>query len=61
MPAENPITEAISSVIQEYSRIAKNSDKKRAPKIKGKKGKGSDMIRNVFEEQGLSLAEFRRP
>ena len=61
MPAENPITEAISSVIQEYSRIAKKSDKKRAPKIKGKKGRGGDMIRKVFEEQGLSLTEFRSP
>ena len=41
MPAENPITDAIAQITQEYKRLKKDTPKKQAPRIRIKENKAS--------------------
>ena len=59
--ADNPYTDAITMVAESYKHLLKNKTKKKTRRVVGKAVQGSDLIRSALAEEGLSLAEFRRP
>ena len=48
-------------VAESYKHLLKNKTKKKTRRVVGKAVQGSDLIQSALAEEGLSLAEFRRP
>ena len=59
MPAENPYSNAIFSVIQEYRAFKKNADKSKTPKVRVKTTPETDPVDRVLSELGFDINELR--
>tara|TARA_R100000655_G_scaffold86307_3_gene126306 strand:- start:1171 stop:1359 length:189 start_codon:yes stop_codon:yes gene_type:complete len=62
LPSKNPVTEAITSVIDEYKLLVKESAKKenRTPRI-SPAGESQALLEKMLAKNNLSIDEFRRP
>ena len=57
MPAENPITDAISQITQEYKRLKKDTPKKQAPRIRAKSMKEENslpLLKKTLADLGMN-------
>jgi|TARA_Y100000310_G_C20615964_1_gene780636 hypothetical protein len=59
LPAENPYSEAIFSVIQEYQQHRKDAKKSAVPKVRAKAASDIDPVVQALESLGLNVAELR--
>jgi len=62
LPSKNPVTEAITNVIDEYKLLVKESAKKenRTPRI-SPAGESQALLKKMLDKNNLSIDEFRRP
>ena len=59
MPAENPYSNAIFSVIQEYQSHRKKAKKSEVPKVRAKTTPKIDPVDRVLSELGFDINELR--
>ena len=59
MPAENPYTDAIFSVMQEYRSFKKSAKDSKKPKLQSKMTPQIDPVDRVLKELGFDLTELR--
>ena len=59
MPAENPYSEAIFAVIQEYQQHKKAAGKSDVPKVRPKAPKGLSRVDRALTELGFDLDQLR--
>lgn len=57
--SKNPYTDAIFSVISQYSHISENTEKKRVPKVMAEKTNNKfDPISRFLNKQGIERKDF---
>jgi hypothetical protein len=57
LPAENPITDAIAQITQEYKRLKKDAPKKQAPRIRAKSMKEENslpLLKKTLADLGIN-------
>jgi len=62
LPSKNPVTEAITSIVDEYKFLLKESAKKenQTPRI-SPAGESEALLQKMLDRNNLSIDEFRRP